>query len=165
MNKTKNIFYAALALLTMPFVSLSQEKPSSVFPLLSKYYDLKNALINSDAAGASKYANEFITLVKTVDVKTLAPNEQSLFQSLKGKLIDDANDVASGKDLVKQRAALQTLSDNMIMLVRTAKPSKRTYVAYCPMKKAYWLSAEPVIKNPYYGNSMLTCGKVTETLN
>ncbi|MAQ74933.1 MAG: hypothetical protein CL613_01215 [Aquimarina sp.] len=31
------------------------------------------------------------------------------------------------------------------------------------MKKAYWLSKEKDIKNPYYGSSMLTCGKVAET--
>jgi hypothetical protein len=35
---------------------------------------------------------------------------------------------------------------------------------YCPMKKANWLSSSATIKNPYYGNSMLTCGKVVETL-
>lgn len=37
------------------------------------------------------------------------------------------------------------------------------YYQYCPMKKAYWLSMEKEIKNPYYGSSMLTCGKVIET--
>ncbi|RYF82932.1 MAG: DUF3347 domain-containing protein, partial [Chitinophagaceae bacterium] len=35
---------------------------------------------------------------------------------------------------------------------------------YCPMKKALWLSNEKAIKNPYYGSAMLTCGKVTETI-
>jgi len=43
----------------------------------------------------------------------------------------------------------------------TADP---VYYTYCPMKKAYWLSSEPTIKNPYFGNAMLTCGKVEETL-
>jgi hypothetical protein len=32
------------------------------------------------------------------------------------------------------------------------------------MKKAYWLSPDKAIKNPYYGSAMLTCGKVTETI-
>ena len=27
-----------------------------------------------------------------------------------------------------------------------------------------WLSEEQAIKNPYYGSSMLTCGKITETI-
>jgi hypothetical protein len=33
------------------------------------------------------------------------------------------------------------------------------------MKKSYWLSADEAIKNPYYGNMMLTCGKVSETIS
>jgi len=32
------------------------------------------------------------------------------------------------------------------------------------MKKSSWLSNDTSIKNPYYGSSMLTCGKVTGTL-
>jgi hypothetical protein len=39
------------------------------------------------------------------------------------------------------------------------------YRQYCPMKKSYWLSESPAIENPYYGNQMLTCGEVKETLN
>jgi hypothetical protein len=33
------------------------------------------------------------------------------------------------------------------------------------MKKAYWLSGDAAIKNPYFGSSMLTCGKVSTTIN
>jgi hypothetical protein len=33
------------------------------------------------------------------------------------------------------------------------------------MKKAYWISEEKGIENPYYGTGMLTCGKVTETIH
>ena len=33
------------------------------------------------------------------------------------------------------------------------------------MKKAYWVSQESEIKNPYYGSSMLSCGKVIEKLD
>jgi Cu(I)/Ag(I) efflux system membrane fusion protein len=31
-------------------------------------------------------------------------------------------------------------------------------------KGADWLSTEESIKNPYYGQSMLTCGEVTDTI-
>lgn len=31
-------------------------------------------------------------------------------------------------------------------------------------KGATWLSKENVVKNPYYGSMMLSCGKVTETI-
>jgi len=32
------------------------------------------------------------------------------------------------------------------------------------MKKAYWLSAEAKIKNPYFGNQMPDCGSVKNKL-
>jgi hypothetical protein len=38
------------------------------------------------------------------------------------------------------------------------------YEDYCPMKRSFWLSGGQDIKNPYFGNTMLTCGKVTATL-
>jgi len=39
---------------------------------------------------------------------------------------------------------------------------------YCPMafnnEGAYWLSDQAAIRNPYFGDAMLTCGTVKETL-
>jgi hypothetical protein len=53
----------------------------------------------------------------------------------------------------------------MIVLAKAVKlSSDPIYEAYCPMKKASWLSSEKVIKNPYYGSAMLTCGSVRDTL-
>ncbi|HEX8677024.1 MAG TPA: hypothetical protein VF700_07385, partial [Segetibacter sp.] len=72
--------------------------------------------------------------------------------------------ISDNKELAKQRTAFQSLSESMIALSKVSKSPSSSYIAYCPMKNAYWLSAEQEIKNPYYGNTMLTCGKVTETL-
>jgi hypothetical protein len=32
-------------------------------------------------------------------------------------------------------------------------------VAYCPMARKYWLQKGQAIRNPYYGQSMLECGR------
>jgi DNA-binding transcriptional regulator WhiA len=69
------------------------------------------------------------------------------------------------KDLKKQREYFASFSTNMIAVAKAVKLSdKPVYHAYCPMKKASWLSSEKAIKNPYYGSSMLTCGEVTGTI-
>jgi hypothetical protein len=164
MKKAQMILYGMVAFLATPFISLSQERVSVFSSFLSKYYELRNALVNSDAGSASRFASEFSALLKAVDVKTLAANEQAVFQSTRASLIADVNNIAAVKDLAKQRTAFETLSDNMIALAKTGKPAKPVYIDYCPMKKAYWLSEEQAIKNPYYGSSMLTCGKITETI-
>ena len=42
------------------------------------------------------------------------------------------------------------------------------FIQYCPMafgnQGATWLSAEGSVMNPYFGDEMLTCGVVRETL-
>jgi hypothetical protein len=42
------------------------------------------------------------------------------------------------------------------------------YKQFCPMafdnKGAYWLSSNEEIMNPYFGDKMLHCGKVEETV-
>ena len=164
MKKAQMILYGVVALLATPFISISQEKAPSFYSFLSKYYELKNALVNSDPSAASRLASEFSALVKAVDMKGLSANEQAVFQSTRGKLINEANNVAAVKDLAQQRTAFQTLSDNMITLAKAGKPVKPVYIDYCPMKKAYWLTDEQAIKNPYYGSTMLSCGKITDTI-
>jgi hypothetical protein len=56
----------------------------------------------------------------------------------------------------------------MYALMKVSKQETPTYYQFCPMandgKGANWLSKENAVKNPYYGNQMLTCGKVVETI-
>jgi hypothetical protein len=37
-------------------------------------------------------------------------------------------------------------------------------VAYCPMARKYWLQRGTAIRNPYYGKSMLECGRINAGL-
>jgi Cu(I)/Ag(I) efflux system membrane fusion protein len=42
------------------------------------------------------------------------------------------------------------------------------YVQYCPMadndKGGFWLSTEKQVINPYFGDMMLKCGEVTDSI-
>jgi hypothetical protein len=100
-----------------------------------------------------------------VDAKKLSSNESQVFSTVQPKLIAEAGSIAASRDLRKQRTSFQSVSDAIILLVRVSKVQQPAYIAYCPMKKAYWISEEKGIKNPYYGTGMLTCGKVTETIH
>ncbi|MCF6308835.1 MAG: hypothetical protein L3J09_12915, partial [Flavobacteriaceae bacterium] len=46
---------------------------------------------------------------------------------------------------------------------------KTVYLEFCPMADGnnggFWLSYDKEIKNPYFGQAMLTCGEVIETFN
>ena len=143
----------------------AQKNEPDLSALLSKYYGIKNSLVTSDATGAAKQAMEFSATVGKIDVKKLNLSEQQAFNNTKSRLLSGAGIIGTSTDLKNQREAFASFSAAMITLAKLAKLSQQpVYIDYCPMKKNYWLSADIQIKNPYHGNSMLTCGKVSETL-
>ena len=76
------------------------------------------------------------------------------------------SELAEANNIEKQRNAFSDVSNIIWKLVKkTESLTQDVYYQYCPMKKAYWLSTEKEIKNPYYGSAMLNCGKVVETRN
>lgn len=126
--------------------------------LLTTYYNLKDALVGSNANAAAIAAEDF---VKTVN----ATGKETVKDETRSALLKDANDIFQSKDLNIQRQKFSNLSSTMYALAKTVKLSADpVYQQYCPMKKASWLSNNKAIKNPYYGSSMLTCGKLTETI-
>lgn len=130
-------------------------KPSE---LLTSYYNVKDALVAGDAVIAAASAEQFVKTINSISLEII-------HESSKEALLKDASKISATKDLKKQREYFSTFSANMFALTKERKLSAEpVYYMYCPMKKATWLSSNKAIKNPYYGNAMLTCGKVTEAI-
>jgi len=164
----KKIFFIAgffsLAFLSDSF-SQTTTHLSPLSPLLTHYYGVKDALVADDAKTAASRAGQLLTAINGVDMNALAPSVHTTFKSIKDKLAMDARHISEVTNISHQREHFAALSSNMATLAKAAPLSDQpVYEAYCPMKKAYWLSSETAIKNPYYGSAMLTCGKVTATL-
>lgn len=166
-STVKKIFFLvvifATAFLQKTFAQLAPvHREDSSMPqsqLLHSYYGIKNALVAGNASAASSNAKDFIKALNSVDDKIV--NETT-----RTALLRDAGEVSESKDIKHQREHFGTFSTNMYSLAKASKlTAEPVYYNYCPMKKAYWLSSEKAIKNPYFGNAMLTCGKVTETLS
>ncbi|HXL58152.1 MAG TPA: DUF3347 domain-containing protein [Chitinophagaceae bacterium] len=133
-------------------------KQSNPSQLLTSYYNIKNALVAGNANTASASAEEFVKTLNGVDYKVISEGNVNA-------LLKDATAISEMKDINHQREHFAGLSSNMVAVAKAVKLSDQPiYEAYCPMKKAYWLSTEATIKNPYFGSTMLTCGKVVETL-
>jgi hypothetical protein len=130
-----------------------------LYQLLSQYYNIKDALVAGNSIVASAKAEEFIKTANSIDYKLIS--EGNINALLKG-----ATPISETKDIKVQREHFSNLSNNMAALAKSVKlATEPIYQAYCPMKKANWLSNDKAIKNPYYGSAMLTCGKVVETIN
>jgi len=126
--------------------------------LLTQYYAIKDALVDGNVTNASTSADQFIKVANSIDYKLISEGNINT-------LLKDATSISESKDIKKQREVFTNFSNNMIALAKSVKlTAEPVYQAYCPMKKANWLSNEKTIKNPYYGNAMLSCGKVVETI-
>ena len=132
--------------------------PTKPSELLHSYYDIKDALVAGNATTASMHASEFVKAANSMNSKDFSVDTRN-------ELIKYAEAISATKDIKHQREHFAPFSTKMATLAKAVKLSDDPiYEAYCPMKKSYWLSSAKVIKNPYFGSAMLTCGKITETI-
>lgn len=118
--------------------------------LLQRYIQVKDALVNSDSKTAAVQATAL-----QQELESGWSGQESLLLSVKT--------IAANTDLATQRKAFTDVSVRMWQLVKRKGGIRQTvYYQYCPMKKAYWLSQEAAIRNPYYGSQMLICGSVSD---
>lgn len=134
--------------------------------LLTDYYGMKDALVATDGKTTQQKANDFLLTLAKVDMAKMTQEQHELYMPLASKIKSEAEAIAKTQDVGQQRTHFNDLSNNLFAVLKAFKMNEApVYQQYCPMKKAYWLSDNSAIKNPYYGKMMLTCGKVTETLN
>ncbi|WP_017730672.1 efflux RND transporter periplasmic adaptor subunit [Nafulsella turpanensis] len=124
-------------------------------PAYEVYLLLKNALVASDKEAAQEQA------------AVLAERLQAVEDAEKAQAY--ALRLAKAPTLEAQRETFFFLSNHMIELAQQKElVSGGMYVQFCPMANndqgAFWLSNEEEILNPYYGESMLHCGEVSEVL-
>ncbi len=139
--------------------SISQEVVELNDPVLNavyqEYLNLNLALVNGNVEEAKIAANTLELGAKELE---------------KGSTIaDDASKITEAATLKEKREIFSHLSNALIPLVKASGlKSGELYIDYCPMalndEGAYWLSSEKGIKNPYFGDSMLTCGETKETI-
>ena len=163
----KKIFFtiAFISALSVQYLFAQDSIKLQPAALINSYFDIKNALVNSDAPTAAIQAGEFAKTVNSIDLNTMTEDDRKAFVLLKDKLSFDARHISESKSIEHQREHFANLSENVYSLAKKVRLSDQPiYREFCPMKKSYWLTNETAIKNPYYGKSMLTCGKVTQTL-
>ena len=136
--------------------------------VFDNYFAVKDALVKTDGNTSSTKAKELLTAVNAVKMDKLTSEEHTVWMKVMKDLAFDAEHIADTKDASHQRDHFMSLSKNMYALIKVSKTETPTYYQFCPMandgKGANWLSKENAVKNPYYGNQMLTCGKVVETI-
>lgn len=140
---------------------------------LNKVYDryiiLKNAFVVSDASAVGKAAEELRQSIDETDMNLIPGDVMDEWMKLHPDLRNQILQVISSENLKEQREVFSGFNDVFYRVIKTfGLKGKTVYYQYCPMmnnnRGAYWLSEEKDIRNPYYGDEMLTCGETRETL-
>ncbi len=135
-------------------------------PVIDAYFQLKDALVSSDAAKAKIAAQRLDEAVRAVDMSALGHEVHAVWMEVMEPLANTATAIASAKGLEAQRKAFKELAAPMTRLVKAAPTSVPVYLDHCPMYEggSDWLSRDKAIRNPFYGAQMMTCGSVKGTI-
>lgn len=130
---------------------------------------LKDALVLSDAATASASITEIKTSISKVDLNLLKDEGLMDWMGSLKILNENLERIGGSSDLKIQRMAFSSFSDALYKSLKEfGAGGIMVYYTQCPMANnnagAYWLSDTKEIRNPYFGNEMLSCGKVKETI-
>lgn len=142
---------------------------------LTVVYNASLKLTDSFVAGGVENVSNNSSQVKAalgnVEISLLKSSEAHMEWMMNLKEMNTALDkISEATDLKAQRAVYASFNQALYRSLKafgtTAGP---VYYQHCPMaldnKGGFWLSNNKEIKNPYFGNSMLTCGSTKETIN
>lgn len=120
---------------------------------IAGYMLVKDALVASDSKLAKEHAQMLVSAIPATEIE----------------LIEITTRITQTEDIEKQREQLSALTDEVMKLVEAGgNGGQKLYYQHCPMAfdnlGASWLSTEKEIQNPYFGDRMLTCGRVEKEL-
>jgi protein SCO1/2 len=138
---------------SQPRASASAQPSASVASVVDPYLRIQQALSADSVAGV---AEAFRAVA--AEAKKLGPTATAIHSA--AAVFEPTSDVKSA------RAALRKVGDAILVYAKSSKASlgDGVSVAYCPMLRAYWLQRGTKIRNPFYGKSMLECGRVNTGL-
>lgn len=150
-------------------MSVNESFKKQLTAVYSAHLPLQNVFINSDGSAAKIAVSLIEEALDIVDMSLVTGEMHNYWmKSMKG-LKESLNKIKSSDDIEKQRLAYADFIDELYKSIKMYGVSGVTiYYQYCPMardgKGAYWLSETKEIKNPYYGDAMLTCGETIEVI-
>lgn len=131
----------------MAMAEFSDEKSKMMY---QHYLEIKDALVATNADDAKAAAKSMVGMEEGNEVSSIAQK------------------LANTDDVNKQREIFSELTAAMEPVLKEAITSGKIYKQFCPMafegKGDYWYSNSDQIRNPYFGDKMLKCGRVEETI-
>ncbi len=143
---------------------------SQLAEVLTRYLDLKDALVESDESKAATAAKETLKSLKGVNMMLLEGDLHNKWMKYHSVIKSNLNGIVTMDGIEMKRTHFRLVSDELAKSLKEFDVSfpQPVYVEFCPMannnKGAYWLSESKDIRNPYFGDKMLKCGEIKDVL-
>ena len=151
-------------------MKVSKDFQNQLKAVFNDYIKLKDALVKDDSNNVMAESEKLLDNVSKVDMKLLTDNETHVnWTRLEKEIKASATSISNTSDIKEQRDHFKHLSSHLINAVQLFGVNETVFVEFCPMADndngAYWLSKEEKILNPYFGDAMLSCGSVKQTID
>lgn len=138
--------------------------------MLMSYMELKDAFVRSDSSTVMVLSRKQLELLREIPVWELESEAGKLWKEETVQLELALARLISAEELENQRRHFEQLSGGMIRLMRAfPQEGGDLFVQHCPMAfnnaGADWLSLDSEVLNPYFGDKMLKCGIISETIS
>jgi membrane fusion protein, copper/silver efflux system len=142
---------------------------TQIADVVKAYLNLKEAFVATDSKQAAAESKAVKAAMEKVDMGLLKGDNHMMWMDMMKPINNALDGIISAKDIEGQRLAFADLSDGIYNSIKMFHVSGlNVFYQFCPMARdgegAYWLSLEKEIRNPYYGEAMLTCGETKETI-
>lgn len=134
------------------------------------YLVVKDALVKDDSKKVVEGAHQLLNSLNLIDMKLLIDNnDQNHWMKLEKELKYSTKSIVEVSNIEEQRNHFKYLSSHLSIAIQLYGVNEKVYNQFCPMasnnKGAYWLSKEEQILNPYFGEDMLKCGEIIQTID
>ncbi len=171
MNQNVNIKPKSAGMLAIPDFTAKtpNEFKTQIGSLSDKYLLLKDAFVATNSESAKQAAKSFLEELENVNMVLVKGEAHQYWMDQLASFKGHGKKIIESNDVEKQRQQFEFLSDAMINSITAFGSEKKLFVQFCPMafdnKGADWISDVSEIQNPYFGDKMMKCGLVTDTLS
>ncbi|WP_163324213.1 efflux RND transporter periplasmic adaptor subunit [Draconibacterium mangrovi] len=133
------------------------------------YLKMNEAFIATDAAKVSAEAKNTFKALAAIKMELLKGDTHMAWMDQLNVLKPSLQKIGNSTNIDEQRLEYATFNQAFYKSLKMfGLDNDTTYYQYCPMANgdqgAYWFSAEKEIRNPYFGDMMLSCGETREII-
>ena len=137
---------------------------------LEAYLRLKESLVEGNENQNTSLSGRFSEVLEGINAGQISGEALDFWNERKSALQAASQGIQEAEILELQREHFISLSEEMIKtLLVFGLNNQSIFVDHCPMANsdngAYWLSDVRKIRNPYFGDAMLTCGEIVKEIN